>query len=233
METADNMQTPLLDNSATNESLQKESSSDSNEDDVMHLKRNSVAEATPTPQNYSLYEFRALSASKPNERNAIRTSKYTCLSFFPLNFFHQLTKMANLYFLVICILQMVPPISITGGSPTNLPPLLFVIAVSMVKDFFEDRDRRKSDAEENNSVTHCWREGSWVDIKWSDVKVGDILQIRENEFFPADLTILRTSKDNICFVETKNLDGETNLKHKSAPLETANITESQYGQAQV
>ena len=39
----------------------------------------------------------------------------------------------------------------------------------------------------------------------------------ENEFFPCDMYILSSSlKKGICFVETKNLDGETNLKHKQA-----------------
>jgi len=37
---------------------------------------------------------------------------------------------------------MVPEISITGGQPTQLLPLGFVILVSMVKDFFEDWKRR-------------------------------------------------------------------------------------------
>lgn len=44
---------------------------------------------------------------------------------------------------------MIKPISITSGSPTNLPPLLFLMIVSMVKDFYEDRRRRKSDKVEN------------------------------------------------------------------------------------
>ena len=39
----------------------------------------------------------------------------------------------------------------------------------------------------------------------------------EDEFFPCDMYILNSSlKKGICFVETKNLDGETNLKHKQA-----------------
>lgn len=48
---------------------------------------------------------------------------------------------------------MIKPISITGGSPTNAPPLLFLMAVSMVKDFFEDSRRRQADKQENNRVT--------------------------------------------------------------------------------
>ncbi|KAI5964147.1 DNF1 [Candida pseudojiufengensis] len=52
---------------------------------------------------------------------------------------------------------------------------------------------------------------------WKDVKVGDILRIYNNDEIPADLVILSTSDDdNGCFVETKNLDGETNLKVKQA-----------------
>lgn len=55
-----------------------------------------------------------------------------------------------------------------------------------------------------------------------------MLQVKENEAFAADLIILKTSADNICYVETKNLDGETNLKHKAAPLDTVNLKESDY-----
>lgn len=55
------------------------------------------------------------------------------------------------------------------------------------------------------------------------MKVGDVLKVEENDPLAADLIIMTTSKDNICYVETKNLDGETNLKPKSAPTETVNL----------
>ncbi|THU78043.1 phospholipid-translocating ATPase [Dendrothele bispora CBS 962.96] len=57
----------------------------------------------------------------------------------------------------------------------------------------------------------------WKRIIWEDVRVGDIVKIMDNEPFPADILICATSEeDNVAFVETKNLDGETNLKSRTA-----------------
>lgn len=44
-----------------------------------------------------------------------------------------------------------------------------------------------------------------------------VVKVLENEFFPADLILLNSNgPKGICYIETKNLDGETNLKHKVA-----------------
>lgn len=56
------------------------------------------------------------------------------------------------------------------------------------------------------------------------LEVGDIVLLRENEQIPADIVVLATSdQDDVCFVETKNLDGETNLKIRKALRPTASI----------
>lgn len=57
----------------------------------------------------------------------------------------------------------------------------------------------------------------WRKTKWEDVRVGDFVKIMDNESFPADILICATSEDeNVAFIETKNLDGETNLKSRNA-----------------
>ena len=79
----------------------------------------------------------------------VQTSKYNVVSFFPLNLFQQLSKAANLYFLTVTLLQIVPLITITFGQPTTLTGLVPVIMISMAKDLIEDLKRRKEDKVEN------------------------------------------------------------------------------------
>ncbi|KIJ69189.1 hypothetical protein HYDPIDRAFT_144965 [Hydnomerulius pinastri MD-312] len=57
----------------------------------------------------------------------------------------------------------------------------------------------------------------WKKTSWEDVRVGDFVKIMNNEPIPADVLVCATSEDeNVAFVETKNLDGETNLKSRNA-----------------
>ena len=52
---------------------------------------------------------------------------------------------------------------------------------------------------------------------WKNVQVGDLLRIYNDDQIPADVVILSTSDpEGACYVETKNLDGETNLKLRHA-----------------
>jgi len=52
---------------------------------------------------------------------------------------------------------------------------------------------------------------------WKNVRVGDFILIRSDDPVPADVVVLSTSdSDGACYVETKNLDGETNLKVRHA-----------------
>jgi phospholipid-translocating ATPase len=69
-----------------------------------------------------------------------------------------------------------------------------------------------------------FQDGAFYDAKWKDLRVGDIVKVEKDDFFPADLVLLSSSyEDAICYVETMNLDGETNLKLKQSLEVTSNF----------
>lgn len=68
--------------------------------------------------------------------NSIKTSKYNFVDFIPLNLMVQFSKLPNIYFLIIGIMQMIPTISNSGGFPVIFIPLFMVVACSALKDLF-------------------------------------------------------------------------------------------------
>ncbi|TKY54962.1 putative phospholipid-transporting ATPase 9 [Spatholobus suberectus] len=157
--------------------------------------------------------------------NYVRTTKYTWATFLPKSLFEQFRRAANFYFLVCAVLSFFPVSPYTGIS--NVVPLLVVIAATMVKEFIEDFRRKKQDIEMNNRKVKVHRGGGVFDYsKWRDLKVGDVVKVGKDEFFPADLILLASNYDDaICYVETMNLDGETNLKLKQALEGTSELQE--------
>jgi phospholipid-transporting ATPase len=107
---------------------------------------------------------------------------------------------------------------ISPVSPiTNVAPLSMVLLVSLIKEAFEDWKRFQNDMSINNSTVEILQDQQWVSIPWRKLQVGDIVKIKKDGFFPADILFMSsTNSDGICYVETANLDGETNLKIRKA-----------------
>ncbi|RHZ23759.1 hypothetical protein DYB37_003274 [Aphanomyces astaci] len=82
----------------------------------------------------------------------------------------------------------------------------------------EDKKRHDADGIQNCRICHVLgSDGSIQDKPWQHVEVGDILFLKDKDEMPADVLILATSEEEgRCFVETCNLDGETNLKRRTA-----------------
>lgn len=160
--------------------------------------------------------------------NYISTSKYSLITFFPKSLLLQFKRYANIYFLIIAILQSIAIISPLNPF-TALAPFVFVIGLSMLREGYEDIQRHKSDIEINAYktkvlMTDINNNSINAEITWADIEVGSILLIHQDEQFPSDLIILASSlEDGNCFIQTSSLDGEKNLKPKTAIKETLNF----------
>uniref|UniRef100_A0A8C1ZIM6 Phospholipid-transporting ATPase n=1 Tax=Cyprinus carpio TaxID=7962 RepID=A0A8C1ZIM6_CYPCA len=153
---------------------------------------------------------------KSYSRNKVRTTKYTFLSFIPKNLFEQLHRFANLYFVFLGALNFVPIVN-AFQPEISIIPIVFVMSITAVKDLWEDQRRRKSDQKVNNRLCDVYdrKQKRYVERRWAEVCVGDLVRLCCNEIIPADMVLLHSSDPNgVCHIETANLDGETNLKQR-------------------
>ncbi|PON59144.1 P-type ATPase, subfamily IV [Trema orientale] len=153
-------------------------------------------------------------------RNSIRTGKYSILTFLPRNLFEQFHRVAYIYFLVIAVLNQLPQLAVFGRGASILP-LAFVLLVTTVKDAYEDYRRHRSDRIENNRLALVLVNNQFQPKNWKDIQVGEIIKIQANETIPCDMVLLSTSDPTgVSYVQTINLDGESNLKTRYAKQET-------------
>lgn len=176
--------------------------------------------------------------------------------------------------MAIAILQFFPKFATIAPGVVILP-LIIILAITALKDGYEDFQRHQSDNRVNYGKTHVLSGGGWSNLNasrsksksfirgvvpqqrkngtdndlskdsssipdgdsdetsssqteggtrpywkatlWEDVRVGDFVKIMDNEAIPADIVICATSEeDDVAFIETMNLDGETNLKSRHA-----------------
>ena len=151
------------------------------------------------------------------KNNTISTTKYNAFTFLPKALLYQFIRLANVYFVFIAIIQSIPIISPLGAA-TGVAPLVFVLAVSLIREAVEDLKRRKLDNEQNSNEVETYINGEWVKIESGNLRMGEIVKIRKDGVFPSDLMLIDSNlTDGICFIETGTLDGEKTLKIKSSP----------------
>ncbi|KAM5308869.1 phospholipid-transporting ATPase IK isoform 4-T4 [Glossophaga mutica] len=157
---------------------------------------------------------------KKYKDNTIHTAKYNFFSFLPLNLYEQFHRMSNLYFLFIIILQGIPEIS-TLPWFTLFTPFVCLLVIRATRDLVDDIGRHRSDRTINNRPCQVLVGKSFLWKKWRDLHVGDLIRLDKDNIVPADVLLLAsTEPSSLCHVETADIDGETNLKFRQAPMVT-------------
>ena len=105
--------------------------------------------------------------------------------------------------------------------------------------------RHRADDESNKRKVEVWHEGRWSSVTWQRIATGNFIRIWDRAFLPADLVLLFSrclakisifqkhlceivdwcsENQSVCYLETSNLDGETNLKIRKALPVTADVS---------
>lgn len=153
--------------------------------------------------------------------NTISTSKYNIVTFLPKALFFQLYRLANVYFIIIAIIQSIPDLT-PLSSVTGVIPIIIVLLASILREGWEDLKRHRFDSKLNNQKVKVYRTKDLkTHEKSSSLRLGEIIVIEENQEIPADIIILDSNnKNGKCFVETATLDGEKAAKTKICQSET-------------
>ena len=157
--------------------------------------------------------------------NYVSTTKYNRFTFLPLAILEQYKKLANVYLLFIAILCCIPAISPLMPIAAVMP-VVFVLSISLIREGMEDYNRYKHDEELNNKTSKVLKtDGSgFAEVAWKDMNVGDLVRIDDRDWIPSDVLLLTSSGEGgAAFIDTMDLDGETNLKRRSSPKITAKL----------
>lgn len=128
-------------------------STDQNGADLMDESRNNMSDSkifrddemeTNDKKRVIFLNDDARNAKYPYKSNYIKTTRYNFITFLPVALFKQFLRVANVYFLIIAILQSIPAISPLSPYTAYLP-LAFVLVVSLIREGIEDYRRYRSD----------------------------------------------------------------------------------------
>jgi phospholipid-transporting ATPase len=184
-------------------------------------KKNQIAPLRLSTRGRSRYNF-YINDNKKNEMydyrsNIVDQSKYNILTFLPKSLLFQFLRLANIYFLVVAVVQMIPIVSPLNPM-TAVAPLVFVLFVSMFREGIEDFERHKYDNQLNSEPVIAYKNNEWINTLSGDLQMGDLVVVTQDNSFPADMILLDSSlNDGVCYIETASLDGEKTLKNKSSP----------------
>ncbi|GIQ83656.1 P-type ATPase, subfamily IV, partial [Kipferlia bialata] len=174
--------------------------------------------------------------------NQVKTTKYSVVNFIPKLLWDQFKRPANLFFLVTAIADSIPALTVTAPFTFISPLIFIVVMAAVREALDDMRRKKadvtanaptfevirhsesgmdplpRADGEkerERPQQTGREREGDTqtLTVASKDILVGDIVVVRSGAEVPADLVLLASSNtDNFGYVQTANLDGESNLK---------------------
>jgi P-type E1-E2 ATPase len=103
-----------------------------------------------------------------------------------------------------------------------------ILLFTSIREGIEDYQRYRKDKKANEKKFAYYNDNEF-DYKMSkSIHVGEIMKIFRDQEFPSDICLLKSSNRNgVCFIDTVNLDGESNLIDKKCNPNTQNLSDAE------
>ncbi len=169
--------------------------------------------------------------NKNFSNNKIVTTKYNLITWAPKSLLIQFRRAANIYFLLVAILTSMYFSPKQPGS--MIGTFCLVLAATMLKEGIEDYYRSIQDRQANNRIVSKLVNGQWTEVLCWTLYPGDVIKANKEEELCSDILIIKSTNENgYCYIDTKYLDGETNLKEKCSLEEFKKIDEENISKLQ-
>jgi phospholipid-translocating ATPase len=185
----------------------------------------------------SEYDYKGHQIHHNYASNRVRTAKYTPLSFVPKNLFEQFRNVANLYFLLMVILQCFPLFGVTEPAVSALP-LIAILIITAIKDAVEDWKRNQSDDKVNNSLV--LKLTNWHNVNVPEIHKGtwfflhviagffSVLSGTENKYAHSYRLAIAPSSSLSSSSASLSINDQPNIKSSEDRLPLTEVEHSEY-----
>lgn len=120
---------------------------------------------------------------------------YYRFTFIPVSLFIQFVRVTNIFYVINAILQSTPSIS-TNSPLASIVPLAFVVLLGMLREGLADirrwREDRRTNARLYTRLENPHDLSQKKQVRSDDLRVGDLLEIKDGETMPADCLLIAT-----------------------------------------
>ena len=156
--------------------------------------------------------------------NRVTTGEQTMSAWIIAILEHQAARLGSWWFLIVAVAAMNPLHYDYEASPLPLILLGVYFTLVLARDAVALYNRKAVDREFNDEVACVWTGQGFTHRKFSQLKVGQCVLVKENELFPADMVVLVSSHSNgTCTVTTASIMGENDQSVKTAVKELQRI----------
>ena len=149
-------------------------------------------------------------------RNNLNFSRYNWFTFIPKNLFEQFQRSSNIWFLIISVFQIVYPELNPTTSYTTIFPLIFLILISLLQDFYNEITLHKKISLINDAEYQYWCGDDFVGKMCKEIMVGDIIKVNSGQIIPADMILIAVQSELVSVTtDMKGISGSTKIKQTS------------------